>query len=114
MHGPFEHFRLVETDEHEDNKLRVVEVYVHCQGVVPEYAALSYVWGEAGKRALNLKHDNVSKLRPRIPSESVTRTIADAAKVTRQLGPWYLWVDSLCVIQKSEGVDHKKRRACHS
>ncbi|KAK7984972.1 hypothetical protein PG988_002594 [Apiospora saccharicola] len=91
-----EHFRLVEIDEHEDSKLRVVEVHTHFPGFVPEYAALSYVWDEAGKIALNLNPKNVPRLSTGVPPESVARTIADAAKVTRRLGLRYLWVDSLC------------------
>lgn len=104
------HFRLVEIDEHEDDKLHVVKVGALDQGFVPEYAALSYVWGEAGKRALNLGSTNESELSAGIPAESVARTIADAAKVTRRLGLRYLWVDSLCVIQKSPKGDDEQAR----
>ncbi|KAK8010010.1 hypothetical protein PG990_008975 [Apiospora arundinis] len=70
-----------------------------------EYAALSYVWGASGKEALNLYSHNIKDLSERVPPGKVARTILDAIKVTRALGLRYLWVDSLCIIQKPRAGD---------
>lgn len=47
------------------------------------YAALSYVWGEAG----------------RYSTEKWPKVILDAIEVTKQLGLTYLWVDKYCIDQ---------------
>ncbi|KAK1977734.1 heterokaryon incompatibility protein-domain-containing protein [Colletotrichum cereale] len=111
------HFRLIEIQENEsdDEELqdkeymcKVVQVDIKGQGrTVPEYAALSYVWGHTGAKALNLHQWNVSQLSRRINGheKQVARTISDAIKVTKRLGIRYLWVDSLCVIQKDRNAD---------
>ncbi|KAH7329696.1 heterokaryon incompatibility protein-domain-containing protein [Stachybotrys elegans] len=90
-----QHFRLVEIDDRRDVMFRVVRVET-----VPEYAALSYVWGDAGRNALNLRENNVEELSKRIPAGRLARTVSDAIKVTRGLGLRYIWVDSLCIIQQ--------------
>jgi hypothetical protein len=98
-----EHFRLIEIDKSWNDMFRIVEVAkaVAATGEAPKYAALSYVWGEAGRNALNLWESNVAELRKRIPPKRLAKTVADAIKVTRRLGLSYLWVDSLCIIQKN-------------
>lgn len=109
------HFRLIEI-ENEDNNFKVVQVNADDQvflprGTIPEYTALSYVWGDAGEKALNLLLRNVSLLSMRIPPAKVARIILDAIKVTKQLGIRYIWVDSLCVIQNGgDGEDEPEAR----
>lgn len=94
-----EHFRLIEIDDRWDDVFRIVEVGVTMRDA-PKYAALSYVWGDAGRNALNLRKSNVAELSQRIPPRRLARTVGDAIKVTRRLGLRYIWVDSLCIIQK--------------
>ncbi|KAK1994878.1 HET-domain-containing protein [Colletotrichum falcatum] len=104
-----DHFRLIDLEEG-----RIASFKVRSEQDLPEYAALSYVWGDAGKTALNLCRKNlpqlergVDGLRPtdgqRLHGEQkrLARTISDAVEVTRRLGIRYLWVDSLCVVQKA-------------
>lgn len=109
-------FRLIEIEDgrHDSFRFRVVQVNNLIRDVsqrrsamtIPEYAALSYVWGDEGKKALNLYRHNISELgqwrSPESPGprQSLAKTIADAINVTRRLGIRYLWVDSLCIIQK--------------
>lgn len=97
-----EHFRLIEIDKSREDTFRIVEVakVVATMGEVPMYAALSYVWGDAGRNALNLWESRVAELSLGIEPSELAKTVADAIQVTRRLGLSYLWVDSLCIIQK--------------
>ena len=68
---------------------------------VPEYIALSYVWGETSSirltttsRSSFLVAGYIEKVWDYIP-----RTIKDAIELTRRLGMRYLWVDALCLMQ---------------
>ncbi|KAJ4127842.1 hypothetical protein NW768_008120 [Fusarium equiseti] len=95
-------------DKNEEYLCKIVQVNIDGQeGEVPEYAALSYVWGDTGAKSLNLNSENVSQLDQQIndQNEKVARTISDAIKVAKRLGFQYLWVDSLCVIQKKDNND---------
>jgi Heterokaryon incompatibility protein (HET) len=64
---------------------------------VPEYAALSYMWG-GPQRFLTLK-DNLEIRMARIELEDLPRTLRDAVLVCRALGMQWLWIDALCIIQ---------------
>ncbi|KAK7409639.1 hypothetical protein QQX98_008154 [Neonectria punicea] len=113
------HFRLVEIqesksdneerrDEDEEYPCKVVQVDIEGQGgTVPEYAALSYVWGDTGAETLSLHQWNVSQLSRQINGheKQVARTISDAIEVAKRLGIRYLWADRLCVIQKDPNTD---------
>jgi hypothetical protein len=56
-----------------------------------EYLALSYVWGKGRQKTFSLG----SRVK------NVPATILDAMEVTRKLGNRFLWVDSVCIDQKS-------------
>ena len=56
-----------------------------------EYLALSYVWGKGRQKTFSVG----SRVR------NVLATILDAMEVTRKLGKQFLWVDSVCIDQKS-------------
>ncbi|KAK6827356.1 hypothetical protein PG987_010697 [Apiospora arundinis] len=101
-----EHFRLIEIGD-QDDMFRLVNTSDQGSSWEGEYAALSYVWGDAGKQALNLYLHNINQLSKRIPPEKVARTISDAIKVTRGLRLRYLWVDSLCLIQKARAGEEE-------
>ncbi|KAK8035753.1 hypothetical protein PG991_001826 [Apiospora marii] len=64
-----------------------------------EYAALSYVWGEAGSRTLHLREQDIEALGRWTSPDRLGKTVKDAMEVTKRLGMRYLWVDSLCVVQ---------------
>jgi hypothetical protein len=73
----------------------------------PKYAALSYVWGAAGSQALNLHVRNLESLSSQLEGQipPIAKTIRDAIGVTGRLGLQYIWVDSLCIIQKDVRYD---------
>ena len=56
-----------------------------------EYLVLSYVWGKGRQKTFSVG----SRVR------NVPATILDAMEVTRKLGKQFLWVDSVCIDQKS-------------
>jgi hypothetical protein len=107
--GP--HFRLIDV-----NAMRVVQMDPAnpSQHDRPQYAALSYVWGAVGKLALNLRMRNLQDLSAQLEGRTppIAKTIRAAIEVTKRLGLLYLWVDSLCIIQKDErGEDDPDARA---
>lgn len=62
---------------------------------VPQYLALSYVWGDTSKiRESLLVPGALRDLRWLIP-----RAVRDAIILTRELGMRYVWVDALCLVQ---------------
>lgn len=83
---------------------RLIDVQESCirQGVLdPEYAALSYVWGNVDQ--LKLTKSTYSDLE-RVGALSrhdikLPKTIRDAIYLCRALNIRYLWVDALCIIQ---------------
>ncbi|KAJ4985047.1 tol protein [Stagonosporopsis vannaccii] len=71
---------------------RVVDAPSHCQ-----YVALSYVWGDV---------NDDSSGRASTCLKSSPRTIADAMKLTKDLGYQFLWVDRYCIPQDDADTQH--------
>lgn len=63
------------------------------------YAALSHSWGPNPQQLL-LTTDNHSALSERIDEAALPPTFRDAIHITRELKIDYLWIDSLCIIQR--------------
>ncbi|KAF8858358.1 HET-domain-containing protein [Acephala macrosclerotiorum] len=61
------------------------------------YTALSHRWGK-GQKVKTLKTDLESFSRS-LPMDELPLTFRDAIQVTRNLGIFYLWIDSLCIVQ---------------
>ncbi|KAF2649732.1 HET-domain-containing protein [Lophiostoma macrostomum CBS 122681] len=64
-----------------------------------QYAALSYCWG--GRQSLTLIESSKDQLYAGVTVEDLPAVIQDAARVTRELGLEWLWVDALCIFQDS-------------
>jgi hypothetical protein len=62
------------------------------------YVTLSHCWGR--KPVISLLDNNIKEFQRSLPFESLSKTFQDAVEVTRALGYQYLWIDSLCIIQK--------------
>ncbi|KAH9885804.1 heterokaryon incompatibility protein-domain-containing protein [Cubamyces lactineus] len=69
------------------------------EGKLGQYAALSYVWGEAQPHSTTKAR--VDAYTRSIDISTIPRTIREAIEVTHKLGLRYLWVDSFCIIQDS-------------
>ncbi|UPL03003.1 hypothetical protein LCI18_013937 [Fusarium solani-melongenae] len=83
---------------------RMIDLRSMCivdSSILPEFVALSYVWGRAP--TLRLLAENKSDLMK--PGgllaywDQVPLTIRDAVTLVGMLGLQYLWVDSLCLVQ---------------
>lgn len=78
-----------------------------------KYIALSHPWGTPVKNHENRQHfkstkAKLSQLQKKIMDSALPANFRDALAVTRSLGIKYLWIDSLCVLQKegdNEGDD---------
>lgn len=66
------------------------------------YATLSHCWGRQ-LTFRTLTTDNMIAWGERIPPEELAPTFLHAIKVTARLGIRYLWIDSLCILQKGDG-----------
>lgn len=78
------------------------------------YAALSHRWPEGNKGDhvwLTTTRENISDFQREIPWTALPETFRDAIKVTHRLGLQYLWIDSLCIIQRDEDDWKKEARS---
>lgn len=74
---------------------------VRPDGKVERYVALSHRWSTHGNFCTY--RCNVDGRQRGINVNSLPRKFKDAITVTRQLGIRFLWVDSVCIIQRHEG-----------
>ncbi|KAF4634736.1 hypothetical protein G7Y89_g3360 [Cudoniella acicularis] len=63
-----------------------------------EYCTLSHCWGNGD--FLKLLGSNYESFHRSIPYELLSRTFRDAIYAAQKLGFEYIWIDSLCIIQK--------------
>ncbi|KJA18230.1 hypothetical protein HYPSUDRAFT_205488 [Hypholoma sublateritium FD-334 SS-4] len=90
----------------EIRSFRVIDVVDKCITLAPrscQYAALSYVWGQAqpfwSSRSNIVQLEKPGALVLPENHDKIPLTIRDAILVVKELGMRYLWVDSLCIIQ---------------
>lgn len=65
-----------------------------------EYTTLSHCWGQT--KHIVTETDTLKKHEAGIAFSDLNRTFQDAVLVTRALGFRYVWIDSLCIVQKSD------------
>ncbi|KAI1373436.1 hypothetical protein F4677DRAFT_223159 [Hypoxylon crocopeplum] len=64
------------------------------------YMTLSYCWGDSGTM-LKLTRKNIDEwMKTGIPYTELPKTFQDAVRLSLFLGNDYLWIDSLCIIQR--------------
>lgn len=68
------------------------------------YIALSHPWGTNPPFFCTFRKD-VENYKKDIQIASLPPTFRDAVRTTRELGMRYLWIDSICIIQKDETDD---------
>jgi len=94
--------RLIEINNESDDT-RVIETKSHTQ--IQRYAALSHCWGPPDPKlnpiSLITTRQNYNQMTDKI-CWKIPTTFQNAITVCRQLGIRYLWIDSLCIIQKDE------------
>lgn len=92
--------RLIDVGE--DNKA-TVHLIETGQGEGGKYIALSHPWGSPPHFCTT--RDNLQAHKDGINVDALPATFRDAVITTRKLGIRYLWIDSICIIQKSENDD---------
>ena len=73
-----------------------------------QYTTLSHCWGSS--KLITLTSDSEAGLRQGIEISTLSRTFQEAVEVSRKLGVWYLWIDSICIFQDSR-ADWEKESA---
>ncbi|KAI4139242.1 MAG: hypothetical protein L6R39_006398 [Caloplaca ligustica] len=73
------------------------------------YCTLSHCWGKAD--FLQLTQSSKVDFFKDIPYRKLPKTFQDAISVARGLGIYYIWIDSLCIIQREESLTDWKREA---
>ncbi|RDW58586.1 hypothetical protein BP6252_13062 [Coleophoma cylindrospora] len=73
------------------------------EGLLPDirYLTLSHCWGKFPINIVTTR-DNIAAMLEHICYNDLTKTFQDAIVITRRLGFRYLWIDSLCILQKDE------------
>lgn len=66
-----------------------------------QYACLSHCWGNNGDM-FKTTTENLDDHMIQVPWHYLTATFQDAILICRRLGIYYLWIDSLCIIQDSD------------
>ncbi|RBR13545.1 hypothetical protein FVER53590_08496 [Fusarium verticillioides] len=66
---------------------------------IVEYAALSHCWGMTVKSELRKDNEETMKT---ILIETLDPNFRDAVDITYRMGIKYLWIDSLCIMQRTE------------
>jgi hypothetical protein len=75
------------------------------------YVALSHRWGDVNVHPPFCTYrSNVDRFRERIHFDELPQTFKDAVTITRAIGIRYLWIDSLCIIQRDDD-DWRKESA---
>ncbi|KAL5321356.1 hypothetical protein ACEPPN_009312 [Leptodophora sp. 'Broadleaf-Isolate-01'] len=69
-----------------------------------QYTALSHRWG-LGPDFFCTNQKNLKEYEESISFDNLPNTFKNAVETTRKLSVQYLWIDSLCIIQKSEDDD---------
>ncbi|KAF5524870.1 hypothetical protein CGCA056_v002470 [Colletotrichum aenigma] len=92
--------RLLDCGHPDDSAARVRLVISTEQTVQGPFMTLSHCWGSAD--CLVLTTDNIDAFRREIPAEQLPQLYRDAISTTRRLGVRYLWIDSLCIIQRGD------------
>lgn len=73
------------------------------------YVTLSHCWGKAD--FIQLTRSTFEEFRKDIPYGQLSKTFQDAVSVARNFGIYYIWIDSLCIIQQEESLEDWKLEA---
>ncbi|KAI8713437.1 HET domain-containing protein [Fusarium sp. LHS14.1] len=94
--------RLLDCGSQTDSDPRCTLVATRTNLITGPYLTLSHCWGLAD--CIKLTTDNYAEMVRGIPSSQLPQLYQDALCVTRSLGVQYLWIDSLCIIQKGDNL----------
>ncbi|KAF7509107.1 hypothetical protein GJ744_008334 [Endocarpon pusillum] len=83
---------------------KVIETASHLSDKSVDYLALSHPWGKASSTNVHFKSDkdNIKKRMTRIRDAELPLTFRDAVEMARKLEVQYIWIDSICILQKTD------------
>jgi hypothetical protein len=85
----------------EENGLHGVKLIDTIQGQTAPYVCLSHCWGKKGPETLTTK-ETLAAFKKFIDFNSLSRNFRDAISIARKLKIQFIWIDSLCIIQKDK------------
>jgi hypothetical protein len=91
--------RLIDVGRDGSDSVRLYET--HPGDLSLKYLALSHRWGEKGLYFRTFRN-NLQAYKEGIDLAHLPSTFKDAVQVTRELGFQYLWIDSICIVQKDD------------
>lgn len=83
------------------------------KGLRGKYITLSHCWGDPALMTTKLTAHTRGQYLEGIPCESLPRTFREAVMITRYLDIRYLWIDSMCIIQKDDKKDTPQDKNMH-
>ncbi|KAH8710028.1 heterokaryon incompatibility protein-domain-containing protein [Phaeosphaeriaceae sp. PMI808] len=96
--------RILDVGQPEPGQGRVLKGRNIClyetKGECVEYVCLSHCWGTAPM--FQTTQENIHTRLQSIQFNHLPKTFQDAVEITRELKVRYLWIDSLCIIQKDQ------------
>ncbi|KAL3299562.1 heterokaryon incompatibility protein [Colletotrichum asianum] len=92
--------RLLDCGHPDDPAARVRLVISAEKFIEGPFMTLSHCWGSAD--CLLPTTDNIEAFRREIPADHLPQFYRDVISTTRRLGVRYLWIDSLCIIQRGD------------
>ncbi|EWY80005.1 hypothetical protein FOYG_16805 [Fusarium oxysporum NRRL 32931] len=90
-------FSNIGKDENLDQDIRLMETQANQHDF---YVALSHCW--VGRNVPQTTQQNLKNRLDNIPYSELSPIFQDAVRVCRYLGVEYLWIDSLCIIQRDQ------------
>jgi len=91
--------RLVHVTGHPEHP--VARIYETSNGETGQYVALSYCWGKDVPLAAMTTMETLDSNKLGIDIKNLPKTYTDAIATTLRLHQHYIWIDSLCIIQRS-------------
>lgn len=75
-----------------------------------KYLALSHCWGDPALMPTKLTAHTLREYRHKIRYNSLPQTFRDAVTFARRMEIQYIWIDSLCIIQRDKEKDSPEDR----
>ncbi|KAF7532591.1 hypothetical protein G7054_g7797 [Neopestalotiopsis clavispora] len=94
---PFRPTRLIQVHGRDFDIWNLVD---ETKSITEPYATLSHCWGNSQHETLT--RENISRYKEKNSITGLPKTFRDAIEVAKSLGIYYIWVDSLCIIQQDQ------------
>lgn len=96
--------RLLQVGEKSSRSSKVIETASHLSDKSVDYLALSHPWGKESLTNVHFKSDkdNIKKRMMLIRDHELPLTFRHAVHMARQLEVRFIWIDSICILQKTD------------